>query len=405
MIPFRAVSLFAAGLGFAAAIFAQNADKSPFAEGPMLGAFHPSALSGAEEAYLPTLFPSSHAANLILLHNGDLLCFWFSGTWEGDSDVAIVMSRLPRGSTRWLKPMVLDHQPGKSYQNPVPFQEPNGRLWLMHTSQPAKQGQAESQVLFLTSGDNGKTWSSSKVLFSKPGSYVRQPMVLMNAREWLLPMYYTPSRGITTGAEANYSATKISTDQGTTWKECEIAQSKGLVQPSVLRLSSDHYIVFFRSRFADWIYKSTSRDGCEWAAPMPTQLPNNNSSIQAIRLNDGHLAIAFNNSSHFVGKGKPSTGPRKPLTVALSEDEGKTWPWVRDVETGGPESDNKGHFPEKSGRQEYSYPSILQGPGGKIYVAYTYRRDGIKVVSFDESWLRQGGTSGLFKGDRRPGTH
>lgn len=405
MISYRAVSLVVAGLAFVVTLQAQTAESSPFAESATLGKFRASALPGATEAYLPTLFPSSHAANLILLHNGDLLCFWFSGTWEGDSNVAIVMSRLPRGSHQWLKPVVLDHQPGKSYQNPVPFQEPEGRLWLIHTSQPAKQGQADSQVLFLTSDNDGKTWSSSKVLFSKPGSYVRQPLVLLKGGEWLLPMYYTPSRGITKGAEANYSVTKISADHGKTWKECEIPQSQGLVQPNVLKLSSEHYIAFFRSRFADWIYKSTSKDGCSWRAPVATQLPNNNSSIQAARLSDGHLVIAFNNSSAFIGKGKPNTGPRKPLTVALSEDEGKTWPWVRDIETGGPESGNKGHFPERSGREEYSYPSILQGPGGKIYVAYTYRREGIKVLSFDEAWIQHGTTAGQFKGDPRPGAH
>ena len=38
-----------------------------------------------EEAYLPILYPSSHAANLLQLKNGDVLCVWFSGTWEGSS--------------------------------------------------------------------------------------------------------------------------------------------------------------------------------------------------------------------------------------------------------------------------------------------------------------------------------
>ncbi len=33
---------------------------------------------GYKEAYLPILFPSSHAANLLQLKNGDLLCVWFS---------------------------------------------------------------------------------------------------------------------------------------------------------------------------------------------------------------------------------------------------------------------------------------------------------------------------------------
>ena len=47
---------------------------------------------GLKVAMLPALYASSHASNLVLLANGDLICFWFSGTWEGDSGVGIVMS-------------------------------------------------------------------------------------------------------------------------------------------------------------------------------------------------------------------------------------------------------------------------------------------------------------------------
>src|SRR5947199_3694683 len=62
------------------------------------GRLRASAVPGLKEAYLIPIFPSAHAANLLQLRNGDLLCAWFSGTWEGNSDVAIVTSRLAAGS-------------------------------------------------------------------------------------------------------------------------------------------------------------------------------------------------------------------------------------------------------------------------------------------------------------------
>src|SRR5271170_2732245 len=71
---------------------------------PADGRIRPSALTGVEEAYLTPIFASSHAANLLKLKNGDLLCVWFSGTWEGESDVAILMARLPKGATQWSLP-------------------------------------------------------------------------------------------------------------------------------------------------------------------------------------------------------------------------------------------------------------------------------------------------------------
>ena len=47
--------------------------------------------------------------------------------------------------------------------------------------------------------------------------------------------------------------------------------------------------------------------------------------------------------------------------------------------------------PKVPGREEYSYPSVMQSRDGKIYVSFTYRRQTIKVVSFEEDWLRMGG--------------
>jgi predicted neuraminidase len=367
------------------------------------GLFRPSDAPGLEETYLTPEFASSHAANLLRLKSGDLLCVWFSGSREGDSDVGIMLARLPKGSKQWSEPQRIDHRPGESYQNPVVFQAPNGSLWIIHTTQPAGQGQANAKVLVTKSADGGKTWTTPAVLFEQPGAFVRQPLITMSNGDWLLPMYFTPSKGITNGAETNYSVVKISGDQGAHWKDCAIPDSNGYVQPNVVRLQDNRYVAFFRSRYADYIYKSASSDGCAWTAPQKTQLPNNNSSIQVTKLANGHLVIAFNNVRAVVTKGKPQTGPRKPLSVALSEDGGETWGWVRDLETGIPRAGEPVSDPNKTDkpREEFSYPSIVQAADGKINVAYTYRRLTIKIVRFDESWLKTGTTTGTFTGDAK----
>ena len=123
---------------------------------------------------MPTLFPSSHAANLLVLKNGDALCFWFSGAGEGHSN-GIAMSRLAKESQQWSTPIEVDHQDARSFA----FQVASGRIWLLHTSQVAGQWQTKATVEYLTSGDDGKTWSKAKTLFGKPGSFVRQPPILL----------------------------------------------------------------------------------------------------------------------------------------------------------------------------------------------------------------------------------
>jgi hypothetical protein len=309
---------------------AQETSPKPAANDGMQldGLFRSSVTAGLEEAYLGKLFRISHAANLVKLKNGDLLCFWFSGTGEGESNVAIVMSRLSKGSEQWSKTVEIDHQTGKSFQNPVGFQLPGGHLWLLHTSQPAGEGQTNAEVLYLTSVDNGQNWSPPRPLFTQQGSFVRQPPVLLSKKMWLLPMYYTPSRTITEGAESHYSVVKTTNDGGRHWNECRIPGSNGMVQQSVVRLGAGQFLGLFRSRYADFIYQSTSHDGCSWTVPAPTRLPNNNSSVQMTLLKDKSLvpgislgpARANHFRSHFpkmvVQRGRGFTISRRVAQIA-----------------------------------------------------------------------------------------
>jgi predicted neuraminidase len=378
------------------------------------GKVRPSSVAGLRVAYLPIVFPSSHSSNLLSLRNGDLLCAWYSGQWEGRSGVAIVISRLPKGSGQWTQPVMVAQEAGWAFENPVLFEPPTGPLWLFYTRQAADAGQSKSQMFYRTSSDDGKNWTGPKLLFDRPGSFDRQRLLVVGD-QWLLPMYYTPSSGISgKDALSHYSAIQISGDQGRTWKECPIADSNGLVQPDIIERSPRHLIAFFRSRFADWVYTSSSEDGCSWTTPRPTQIPNNNSSIQVVRLRDGHMAIAFNNIQATTERGKPQTGPRWPLSVALSVDGGQTWPWVRDLDIGqevpqepipsvmaGTDiTDNKGAF--FGHLFSYEYPSIIETADGTIHVSYTFRRRTIKYANFDENWIKGGSTLGIFTGDQNP---
>jgi predicted neuraminidase len=372
-------------------LLASSFVQAQVAVSPQLDGVMRKTASGAEEAYIPMIERSSHAANLLQLKNGDLLCVWFSGVWEGQSGVSIVYSRLSAGSHQWTLPKVINRQEGASLQNPVVFEAPDGDIWVIHTTQPANEGQKNAKVLVVKSHDQGKTWSSPQVMFDKPGAFVRNPIMIRPDGSWLLPMYFTPSEGITDGAETNYSVMKISKDHGATWSDCAVPSSNGYVQPSVVHQSE--YIAFFRSRFADSIYRSTSADGCTWTAPKATSLPNNNASVQSYGLKDGRIAMVFNNTRASVVNGKPTTGPRKPLTVALSADGGETWGPMRDLELGRnvkPDDPSYAHLMDDApGRDEYSYPTVLQMRDGSIVAAYTYRRQTIKVVRFSESWIGQ----------------
>ena len=74
------------------------------------------------------------------------------------------------------------------------------------------------------------------------------------------------------------------------------------------------------------------------------------------------------------------------MTLAISEDEGKTWPYLRDLEVGDGYCLTN-NSTEKLNR-EYSYPSIKQGDDGLLNITYTYFRQYIKYVRVPEEWVR-----------------
>lgn len=372
------------------------------------------------EAYFPAVCPQNHAANLLPLANGDLLCVWFAGTQEGISDISVYMSRLNQGENAWSTPVKLSEDPTRSEQNPLLFLDPDGKLWLLYTAQKAGN-QDTAIVRYRTSLDQGYTWSEIKELFDQPGTFVRQPLVTLENGEWLLPIFHcNQTPGQKWVGDYDTSAVKISADKGKIWTEYAVPSSVGCVHMNVNRLQDGSLLALFRSRWADFIYQSQSFDqGRTWSEPTPTTLPNNNSSIQFITLHNGHLALVFNNISatkdtarraslydeiEDESDGTPSVQqeavvqqdsnakkafwgtPRAPMTVALSEDHGKTWSSIRNIEVG------DGYCLSNNSREkvnrEFSYPSIKQSADGKIHIAFTYFRQTIKYVQIDEEWIQ-----------------
>lgn len=361
---------------------------------------------------LPDSGIQSHASNLLMLDNGDVLCTWFSGTEEGKADITIFISCKKKGSDDWSKPVAMSDNPGRSDQNPVLFKAPNGDIWLLYTSQESTH-QDTAIIQYRISKDNGKTWGKQTRLFpNQTGLFIRQPITINNEGEWLLPLYHCVIRndGKPWDGSYDYSAVEVSDDNGKTWKEYEVPGSEGCVQMCIVKLPNKKgFVGFFRSRWADNIYRSFSKDGKNWEKPVKTELPNNNSSIQATLLKDNNLVIAFNASSKKDAKVRrlslfsdktedkndvdESKGrvafwgaPRAPMTLALSEDDGKTWPYQRNIAEGSGYALTNNSKDKKN--KEFSYPSVKQTLDGNIDVTFTYFRQSIAFVETTEDWIK-----------------
>jgi predicted neuraminidase len=363
------------------------------------------------EADLPAPCVQSHAANVMPLRDGSIGCVWFGGTQEGVADISVWFSHLATGSRQWSTPVPLSDDATRSEQNPILFNVPDGKLWLLHTAQ--KSGNQDTAVVrYRVSEDDGRTWGPTGTLFGeRAGIFVRQPVVVLDNGDWLVPIFHCRTEPNEKWAGNNDdSAVMISSDQGRSWTEVAVPESTGCVHMNIVKADGGKLLGFFRSRWADNIYRSVSTDnGRRWSTPRPTPLPNNNSSIQVTRLAGGRLAMIYNHSSAAdaterrvslydeiddgdgrkepVARGRSAFwgAPRAPMTLALSSDDGLTWPQRRNLEVGDGYCMTNNSADKRN--REYSYPSIQQTADGAIHVAYTVFRQKIRYARVDEAWV------------------
>jgi predicted neuraminidase len=221
----------------------------------------------------------------------------------------------------------------------------------------------------------GATWSTPEPFYTLPGALDRNRIIpALNGNDLIFPCYNStpiPSSFIL----------RLSSRMSIL-SHTDIKQSDYLIQPTVIRLpNSSQLRAFFRDKRGEWIYYADSNDdGSTWTIPKPTSLPNNNAAIEAYVLKSGAVIISFDNC-HATNK------VRTPLTVALSYDNGITWPYHRDIQA---------HYDDNATYAgEFSYPSILQSfwsdsDDNDIHIVYTYNRLTIKYRRFNEKWIKQG---------------
>jgi predicted neuraminidase len=365
---------------------------------------------GRADAYLPSPCIQNHAANLAFLPDGTLTCVWFGGTMEGMGDISIYMSRLAPGATRWSQAEKMSDDPVKSEQNPLIFKAPDGNVWLLYTSQTSGN-QDGSIVKYRISADGGKTFGDVGVLCDLPGTFVRQPIIINGRGDWLLPVFRCVGLpGERWTGDADTAGVLISSDQGKTFEMTDVPDSLGAVHMNIVPLDGDRLVAFYRNRFSQSVLSSRSTDGGRrWSAPEPIDLPNNNSSIQAVKLRNGVIAMVYNHSNALTSDARrlslydeiegdegveaalePATArqkavwgvPRAPLSLAFSSDGGASFPRHVDLDTG--DGYCLSNNSKDAVNREFSYPSIVEGPDGVVHVAYTYYRRAIKYVRLSQ---------------------
>jgi predicted neuraminidase len=314
-------------------------------------------------------FDSAHAASILQTRDGGIIIAWFGGSWEKDSNVDIWMSK-KKGDT-WTRPKKVAETRGIALWNPVLFELEADEIVLYY-----KEGVTipEWRTLYIISKDNGETWSEPRELVERDrmggrGPVKNKPIRLKNGN------IAAPA---SLEGETWDAFVDISEDNGQTWNmgglvplrrvgynpqiidrpyDRTYCYGKGIIQPTLWEDDKEHLHMLTRSTSAA-IFRSDSVDGGKtWSTAYNTSLPNNNSGIDLVKLASGTLVLAYNSVGNLPNYYK---GPRTPLTLAYSEDNGDTWKELCVLE---------------GGRGAFAYPSIICNENNEILVTYSWNRE------------------------------
>lgn len=308
-----------------------------------------------------------HPASITQLENGDLYIAYYGGSGEYGHDTAVYGARLKAGEKNWSEPKVIADTPDRGEGNPVVWQAPDGKVWLFYVNRYGETW-SNARVKVKISEDGAETWSDSFMLNFEEGTMVRGQPIVLNNGDYLLPMYHETGedREKTAATTSSYFMRYNPTTKK--WTETNrIKSPMGNLQAQVVQLTDDYLVAYIR-RGGDFLptdhgymLRSESRDGgYTWSDAVETDVPNPNSAVDFIKLQNGHLLLVYNHNMN----------DRTPLTVAVSTDGDKSYPYRRNI---------------AGGDNSFAYPYAIQTRDGKIHIIYTTNsRTTIMHAVFDE---------------------
>jgi len=313
-------------------------------------------------------FSGCHASTLLRRADGGLLVAWFGGTREGHRDTAIWAAQraaggaatgpgVPPPGSDWSQPRHIAKTADEAHWNPVLFAL-SPLEFVLHFKVGARIRDWLTWVQ--RSFDGGATWQPAEPLV--PGDRagrgaVKNKPIQLSSGEWLA--------GASIESRRRWDAFSDRSPNGIDgWQasspmpiERNCLRGKGVIQPALWQSPNDDVHALLRST-EGVLYRSDSVDaGRSWSTARPTELSNNNSGIDIVRMTDGPLALACN----------PVAGnwaARTPISILFSPDDGESWPSRLDIETG---------------PGEFSYPALIEDEGG-LLLAYTWNRRRIAIV-------------------------
>ncbi|MCC5928520.1 MAG: exo-alpha-sialidase [Cyclobacteriaceae bacterium] len=200
--------------------------------------------------------------------------------------------------------------------------------------------------------------------FRRMGWQTRNKPYISEEGRMIIPLY---SDGF------SISLMAITDDWGNNWSFSTPLIGGGNIQPAIARHRDGSLVAYMRDNGfpPKRLHMSRSEDeGKTWSLVQDSELHNSGTSCDIVTLENGNWVLINNDTE----------SGRNRLTLSLSEDDGKTWPWNRSIAD---DPNNRSH-----------YPAIVVGKNGVLHVSYSYfqedNRKCIVYAALNEAWIKEG---------------
>ena len=319
--------------------------------------------------------PRNSEGDTILLADGRLLLAWTR--FEGREDHARAEVRAVLSSdwgTTWGEPRVLV-SPDEAQQNVMSVsllrERVTGELLLFYLR---KNSLADLQVRVLRSSDEGASWCCGRRVSTQEGYNVMNNarVVQLESGRLLAPVAHTRDYA---QSPQQVAFCYLSDDGGWTWRPGRGAArlgkgATGCQEPGLVPLHGGPLLMYIRTDL-DCVYAALSGDDGEtWGEPAPLRdLPAPAAPATMARLSTGRLIALYNHRPEGARAGWEG---RTPLAAACSEDDGRTWRRLEDIES--------------SADYAYGYTSIRLCGERAVLTYYAWPRSA--PVGFEQTTLR-----------------
>lgn len=355
----------------------------------------------------------NHQPAITWCENGDLLCIWFSANQENGREMVVLGSRLRAGEDKWEEASLFFKVPDRNMTGSALYHDGKGRL--LHFNGVEASGDWQNLAIAMrTSDDNGASWTNPVLI--APEHTKRHQVIAgtIRTREGWLIQACDAGPGSHDGA-----AIQISKDGGKTWsdpwdgapmpefKEGGKGSTIAGIHAGIVQLNDGRLLALGRGNSIpdmdgrNRMPMSISDDmGKTWtysASPFPAI--DGGQRLVLMRLTEGPLLlVSFTDHPQrtpegqrgmsFKDKdGKEYTG--HGMYVAISYDEGKTWPVKKLVTDGTYRFLNGGAWTgyfemDKYRAEPRGYLAGTQTPDNMIHIVSSrlhYR--------FNLSWIEQ----------------